>query len=821
MEPVSPDDKEFYDSEKVLYRADVLLPNSIPQEVRHATSKRAWEKKGWAERDASFEAYIALYKLEDPLVNDNLLPLFQKHPATNDTPTVHEKRPAIASVDKTVDPWAQMDWKEGTIVYATPIILKMPNSRDHVEIDILTSVECPQIGKIPIYWNNTETGEVIVGESRCLGVDQNLTLRAKKMTYELLHTVFGSRMQETVMDFACLFSWKDASNQWDFGDDRTHNALETYSTDHQDSDIGIIRDRYQQNICYIFRRWRTDVSLLDEKIVERYGDRPVNPDQPVIEAVRLSSRRDFLHQLVNQDTPESTVLLLPEYCKIDKVPWRYSQLALFLPGILNQIGMALIASDLQQTLLAPVGIKTTSNIVTALSAPSARQLTDYQRFEFLGDSVLKFLTSINIMDEHPSWHEGNLTTQKARLVSNSNLARVARETGLAKWIITESFTGLKWSPRYVIPEDEIKDESPTAGDMPKRMLSKKVLADVVEALIGAAYVEGGYDMALKCIRVFGLKIAWKPLRTRTDSLVARAASFPAANIPYLWDLEKLIGYKFNHQALLAEAITHPSCESKFPSYQRLEFLGDAVLDMVVLDEIFSDPKQLPPIDMHLLKSSVVNGNLLSFLLLGCSIDLEIPKVEQLRGDAAEFEVMTEKRKVGLWEFVDLSHPEMTKARRKCVELYEGGMRDKVQAVLATGMFYPWVELSSLEAETGGKNKLFADIAEAIIGAVFVDSGGDFESVKVLTERFGVLEVLRRLIKRGVNVTHPLTRLAETVARMHKGQVLYVERIEDSEYVCSVWFDGEELATARSSCRVEAKTTAAQDSLKALENVSIE
>lgn len=821
MEPISPDDKEFYDIQKPRYWAEVLLPNSVPPNARRAISKRAWDKKAWAERDAAFEAYIALYKLEDPLINDNLLPLLQKYPTDTDASVMHEKQPAITSVEKTNDPWAKMDWKEDTIVYATSITLKMPNSNYHVEIDILTSVKCPRMEKIPIYWTNSDTGEVTVGESRCLGADQTLTTRAKRMTYELFHTVFRARMRDGVMDFPYLFSWMDTSD-YNFDDGNAHNALEVYTTDRQAADLGIIRESSQEQKSYIFRRWRTDVSLSDERILERYANKPINPDQPVIEAVCLPNRRDFLHRPTTPDALETTVLLLPEYCTIYKIPWRYSRLALCLPAIINQIGMALIALDLQQTLLAPVGIESTSNIVAALSTPSARHSTDYQRFEFLGDSVLKFLTSISLLDEHPSWHEGNLTAQKARLISNSNLARVARRTALANWITTEPFTALKWSPRYIVLEDETKDEeskdesSTTEKAGPKKLLSKKVLADVVEALIGVAYVEGGYEKALKCIQAFGLQMNWKPLRTRTDSLVAKAASSPAVNIPYLRDLEELIGYKFKHQALLVEAITHPSCESLFPSYQRLEFLGDALLDMVVLDEMFPDPRRLLPTEMHLLKSSVTNGNLLTFLSLGCFIDVENPKVEQVRGNTIAFEVTTETRRVNLWEFVDLSHPEMAKARRTCVELYEGGLRETVQAVLDSGMFYPWTELSGFEAETGGRHKMFADILEAIIGAIFVDSGGDFERVKVLAERFGMLAVLRRITRDGVNVTHPLNRLAETVARAHKGTVLYIERIENNEYVCSAWVDGDELAIGRSACRTEAKVKAAEGSLKVLE-----
>ncbi len=55
-------------------------------------------------------------------------------------------------------------------------------------------------------------------------------------------------------------------------------------------------------------------------------------------------------------------------------------------------------------------------------------------------------------------------------------------------------------------------------------------------------------------------------------------------------IEKIIGYKFTNSLLLAEALTHPSLayETQRPHFdnQRLEFLGDAVLQLVLTDELY-------------------------------------------------------------------------------------------------------------------------------------------------------------------------------------------------------------------------------------------
>ena len=57
-------------------------------------------------------------------------------------------------------------------------------------------------------------------------------------------------------------------------------------------------------------------------------------------------------------------------------------------------------------------------------------------------------------------------------------------------------------------------------------------------------------------------------------------------------IESRIGYKFTNSLLLAEALTHPSLayESKKPNFdnQRLEFLGDAVIQLILTDKLFHD-----------------------------------------------------------------------------------------------------------------------------------------------------------------------------------------------------------------------------------------
>lgn len=60
------------------------------------------------------------------------------------------------------------------------------------------------------------------------------------------------------------------------------------------------------------------------------------------------------------------------------------------------------------------------------------------------------------------------------------------------------------------------------------------------------------------------------------------------------EVEKIIGYKFNDQMLLQQAFTHISYQDKCVSYERLEYVGDSVLNLLITKEQFFKYQNLPP-----------------------------------------------------------------------------------------------------------------------------------------------------------------------------------------------------------------------------------
>lgn len=115
-------------------------------------------------------------------------------------------------------------------------------------------------------------------------------------------------------------------------------------------------------------------------------------------------------------------------------------------------------------------------VVSAITHPSAAEgrsaTASYERLEFLGDSVLGGMVAADIFERYPSMDEGQLSMLKIALVSGDMLSDVAGELGIGELILfgdSERGTGARGM--------------------------HSALEDVYEALVGALYIDGGYDAA--------------------------------------------------------------------------------------------------------------------------------------------------------------------------------------------------------------------------------------------------------------------------------------------------------------------------------------
>ncbi|MFT0534181.1 ribonuclease III [Castellaniella hirudinis] len=95
-----------------------------------------------------------------------------------------------------------------------------------------------------------------------------------------------------------------------------------------------------------------------------------------------------------------------------------------------------------------------------------------ERLEFLGDSILNFVVSTLLFAEHAEMDEGDLSRVRANLVKQSALAGIAQRLAL--------------SEHLRLGEGELK-----SGGFRR----PSILADAVEAILGAVYLDGGYEQA--------------------------------------------------------------------------------------------------------------------------------------------------------------------------------------------------------------------------------------------------------------------------------------------------------------------------------------
>ena len=89
---------------------------------------------------------------------------------------------------------------------------------------------------------------------------------------------------------------------------------------------------------------------------------------------------------------------------------------------------------------------------------------------------------------------------------------------------------------------------------------------------------------------------------------------------HLNDFEKRIGYRFSDSSLLELALTHKSSESARGNNERLEFLGDAVLDLIIAETLYHEYSDQDEGTLDHLRASLVNGKALARLARRLGID---------------------------------------------------------------------------------------------------------------------------------------------------------------------------------------------------------
>lgn len=253
-------------------------------------------------------------------------------------------------------------------------------------------------------------------------------------------------------------------------------------------------------------------------------------------------------------------------------------------------------------------------------------------------------------------------------------------------------------------------------------------------------------------------------------------------------LEKKLGYVFKRRPLLMCALTHASYikssgreTAQHQTFQRLEFLGDAIADFCVVRFLYERYPELGPGELTNLKSNVVSNE--AFARTAVQLGLQ----EHLFHGSTSFKAEIEKFTRALAD---------ENADGKGIH---GGLKRCLGEIAAP--------------------KVLGDIFEAVIGAIYVDSG--LKTVWTVCMRL-LADSLRINADPGREDMHPVTELQDLVMRVwglsHTAPDYQVRSVSGGQgKVATVTIGGRKIATGRGSTLKRAKLKAAVSALKLLQD----
>ncbi|XP_030546666.1 dicer-like protein 4 [Rhodamnia argentea] len=380
----------------------------------------------------------------------------------------------------------------------------------------------------------------------------------------------------------------------------------------------------------------SDILTHAAHIKRTYGIHLKLPKQPLLQAKPLFNVHNLLHNrkqydLEAHELEEYIIDIPPELCQLKILGFSKdlgSSLSL-LPSVMHRLQNLLVAIQLKQRLSASFseGAKVTANrILEALTTEKCQERFSLERLEILGDAFLKFAVGRHLFLHHEALDEGGLTRKRSKAVNNSNLFSLAVKSNLQVYIRDQPFEASQFfalgrpCPNICNKESEgtiHSNHQNGAAQQSKacevrcskghHWLQKKTIADVIEALVGAFIVDSGFKAAIAFLRWIGLEIDFDASQV-TSACIASTKYLALADCVDIDSLESYLGYKFHHRGLLLQAFIHPSYNKHGGGcYQRLEFLGDAVLDYLITSYLYSAYPKLKPGELTDLRSLAVNN----------------------------------------------------------------------------------------------------------------------------------------------------------------------------------------------------------------------
>ncbi|OAV99053.1 hypothetical protein PTTG_02408 [Puccinia triticina 1-1 BBBD Race 1] len=479
-------------------------------------------------------------------------------------------------------------------------------------------------------------------------------------------------------------------------------------------------------------------------------------------------------------------LLLPlKLCKGTPIPRSLWKVLSYLPSLTRLLHDALQATALFKRLdfpavSLPLGIK-------ALTPPGVGVPWDYQTLETFGDAFLKLATTVHVYLKHLKKDEGDMSHVRANSIGNAYLRRKAIQAGLPGSILSQRFRTDKFR------DAQTEEGKELANGSFSRKIPKRVLSDVVEALLGAGFLAGGVELGLKIGTAFDLCFGgtspWSQRACDNSFEEGAHEKLHPSLLLHFERLERKINYVFKEKLLLVQALTHRSANSFLTNcYEREEWLGDAVIDMWIVEHAYKRFDNATADELSQARAKLCCNGSLGFLAI---------------------------KKLGLHEFI------MHKS-----DSFRDACAEAIKAV------EPFTKISEFFSDINNlfvvfePPKILNDALEAVVGAVFIDSGFNlqtayrtltviFEDVTPGLSRLDARDPVSRLVR--LRDQYQCTELHKTTTEISEPNPKGQGKDPVSVKVCRIRFHGRDIASGRHQFSTSlAEQRASLEAIKVLE-----
>ncbi|KAL1640518.1 Dicer-like protein 1 [Diplodia intermedia] len=763
---------------------EVILPENSP--IPSAMGRPS-PRKAIAKRSAAFEACLNLRG--EAYLDENLLPIYTKH-----LPAMRNARLALNC--KKTNAYDMMTkpkiWENdrGTIPEELHItVIELPDGLDRPNqpLAILTRTPLPKLPDFPIFLNSGTPSRVhlvpLTSVFKC-SIDDvqhmtSYTLRAFKdifnKTYEEDHAkmsywIAPLKSCYQVLDDGC-YGLREILD-WEAVEEVKAHVEYRWTTEMPND---LLVDRYLVDMWDGGRRFFTDClnptlkptdpvpddaatgkkpehkkdilnySISLYKASRAKADSSWNREQPVLEGRQVLHRRNMLAEPERREGDlRSKVYLCPEPLRISTLRSAAVATIYVFPAVIHRIDQCLIALEACQLLDLDISPELALEALTKDSdntdehSEEAQNFrrgmgNNYERLEFMGDCFLKMATSIALFGQNPDDNEFDFHVKRMCLVCNQNLFETAKGLNLTKYIRSMAFSRRTWYPDG-LKMLEGKGHNRTGDEAVKHHLGDKTVADVCEALIGAAYLTHNtlgewkpenWDNAVKAVTNLvaspdHTQRKWTEYLDAYEKPAYLDAECTAAQMDLVNQVEREHPYRFRSAKLLRSAFVHPSYPynyEKVPSYQRLEFLGDALIDNACITWLVYHFPDKDPQWLTEHKMAMVSNKFLGAVCV----------------------------KLGFHKHLKYSHSQVEYQIRDYVMEIKEAERE------AQGARDYWTTVKS-------PPKCLPDIVEAYVGALFVDSDYRFAEVHRFFETHIKWYFEDITIYDSFANSHPVTRL---------------------------------------------------------------